>query len=231
MFKKFKEWSLRSKKTFAKGLCFDKLFWFFMLGSVFGVYYEQILNLIKSLLKNGTIFWEYRRGVIYGPFNPLYGFAAIILIWFFKRKKYTNLKIFIYGSLIGGFFEYMVCFLQEKITGQVSWDYSKQLLNINGRTTIPIMLFWGFLTVLLVSYVYPFISKYIEKMPYNLGGFLTKVCLVFMIINCLISWGAVIRQGFRIRGAKQYTIIDKFFDKYYPDDYLRKKYPNMKVAK
>ena len=33
------------EKKFAEGICFWKLFWIFLFGSIFGAYYEQILNL------------------------------------------------------------------------------------------------------------------------------------------------------------------------------------------
>ena len=35
------------------------------------------------------------------------------------------------------------------------------------------------------------------KIPYNLGFLLTRILLIFMIINIFISWGAIIRQNFR----------------------------------
>ena len=55
------------REVFARGICYSKLFWLFIIGCVIGTYYEQILTLVRL---NS---WESRQGVIYGPFNPVYG--------------------------------------------------------------------------------------------------------------------------------------------------------------
>lgn len=45
------------------------------------------------------------------------------------------------------------------------WDYFNIPLNINGRTTLPFMVFWGLGGMVLMKLVYPFVSKWIEKIP------------------------------------------------------------------
>ena len=227
MFKRFKKWCFKNPKTFAEDLCFDKFYIIYIIGSIFGVYFEQIRNLIIHYMEDGTIFWEYRRGVIYGPFNPLYGVGAVALTYVLLKKKLSNLNTFLYGSFIGGFVEYMISFLQETFTGSTSWDYSGFFLNINGRTNIPYMLVWGLLGLILVKFIYPFVSNRIEKIPYNLGKLLINSMHIFMFVNCFISWGAIIREGLRFRGIPAYTFLGKFFDKYYPDSFLIKMFPNM----
>ncbi len=225
--KKIKEWAYKDKRVFAEGLCATKLYIIYIIGSIFGVYFEQIRNLIKSLINNGTWFWEYRRGLIYGPFNPLYGFGAMVLVWLLLRKPLSNLKTFIYGSLIGGVVEYVVSFLQETFTGTTSWDYTGFIGNINGRTNIPYMLVWGGLAFILVKVIYPFVSKWVEKIPYNVGRLGTNIIHVFMFFDCFLSFGALIRWGLRRKGVEAVTFLGKFFDKFYPDAFLIKHYPNM----
>lgn len=231
MFKKFKNWCFEDKKVFAEGLSFDKLYIIYLFGCVFGVYFEQIRNLIIHYMNDGTIFWEYRRGVIYGPFNPLYGVGAVLLTYFLLRKPLSNFKTFLYASLIGGGLEYIISFLQETFIGTTSWNYSNYFLNINGRTNIPYMLFWGLLGIILIKVIYPFISKYVEKIPYNIGILFINCMHVFMFFNCFISWGALIRQGLRVKGKPAYTFFGNFFDKYYPDAFLRERFSNMKFVR
>ena len=122
-------------RTFAQGVCFYKLVWVFTIGSIFGVYYEQILNLMKSLLADGNIFWESRRGVIDGPLSPVYGAGAALIVYLLARRKRPGWQTWLYGALLGGAFEYTISFLQEWAIGTTSWDYGQQFLNINGRTT------------------------------------------------------------------------------------------------
>lgn len=212
---------------FAAGLSFKKLFFIFLIGSVFGTIYEDILIYLQTYFATGTGVWMLHRGVIYGPFNVIYGFGAAAMCWFLLRKKYTNWQIFIYSALLGGVVEFMLSFLQETFTGTTSWDYSGQLLDIYGRTTIPIMAFWGVLGLLLVKFIYPACSDLIERIPPRVGNPLFWSLLVFMIFNCLISWSAIIRQNLRHHNIPPVTPIGEFYDRYYHDEYLRKYFPNM----
>ena len=111
------------KSVFAEGYSLKKLFLIFVIGSVIGVLYEQLLNLVKIYLTTGDIVWELRRGVIYGPFNPLYGLGAVLVIYLLARPNYSNIKTFIYGGLLGGIIEYSISLLQEIFTHTTSWDW------------------------------------------------------------------------------------------------------------
>ena len=53
-----------------------------LLASIFGALYEQILNLVKVYFATGDIVWSLRRGVIYGPFSPIYGVGAVLIVYF-----------------------------------------------------------------------------------------------------------------------------------------------------
>lgn len=212
---------------FAEGLGFKKLFFIFMIGSVLGTIYEDILIYVLTYLETGTGVWMLHRGVIYGPFNVIYGFGAAVMCWVLLRKKYNNWQIFGLSALLGGLIEYGLSFLQETFTGTTSWDYSNQLLDINGRTTIPIMLVWGVLGLVLVKIVYPFCSNLIERIPIRIGNPVFWALLVFMILNCLISWSAIIRQGLRHNNIPPFTPVGEFYDYYYTDEYLHHYFPNM----
>ncbi len=215
------------KEAFAKGKCYKKYWIIFILISIFGCYFEMIKNLIEHYLANGTIFWEIRSGVIYGPFSVIYGFGAVLMTKFFVDKKMKDFNIILYGSLICGFAEYLINFLQEKFIGTVSWDYSDQILNINGRTTIPIMLCWGLLCYLFVKYVYPFISKNVEKIPSKIGNIVLHSLIVLLIIDMFISYTALLRQCLRHNNVKPLTFYGEFLDNYYTDERLKKAFPNM----
>ena len=216
------------ENKFAKGYCFYKYFWVFMIGSIFGVYWEQIYTLVLHLLKEGVWVWRLKRGVIYGPFNPLYGMGAVFLTMAFaKRKNCKWYHYLLYGALLGGFIEYLTSYLQELVVGSVSWDYHDKFLNINGRTTIPYAFFWGFLALIWNMWVYPKLSDLIEKIDYNVGEILTRVMIVFMIFDCFISWSSIIRQNYRRQNIPPFTIYGEFLDKYYPDEFLAKYYTNM----
>ena len=152
---------IEKEEKFAEGFCFYKLFLIFIIGCIFGVIYEElILNFFRFLI-NGSFHIEARRGLLYGPFSPVYGFGAVIMSLFVKEKR-SPFKTFLYAALAGGSVEYLVSFLQETFTHSVSWDYTGKLLNINGRTTVIFMIVWGLLGVIFVHIIYPFLSNLIK---------------------------------------------------------------------
>ena len=217
------------KRIFTSGLDFNKLFIIFVIGCLFGNYYEMILNLVRHYLRDGSIFWEVRRGVIYGPFSTGYGMGAVLMTKLLVGKNNKWYITLIKGALLGGSFEYLTSFLQETFTGTTSWNYSKKILDINGRTTIPIMLLWGLLSVVFIHFIYPWLSKKIENIPRNIGKPILVVFVVFLSLDMFISFTAVIRQSLRREGYPAYTYLDEFYDKFYTDERLKKVYPNMKV--
>lgn len=217
------------KKIFAKGICFDKLFIIFIIGCLFGNYYEMILNLVRHYIQDGSIFWEVRRGVIYGPFSPIYGAGAVIMTYFLADRNYKWYQVLLYGSFLGGACEYIIGFLQETFVGTISWDYSNYFLDINGRTTIPIMFLWGLFCLVFVRYIYPPISNFIEKIPYDLGKIILIFFIVFLTIDMFVSWTALIRQHLRRNNYPPLTFIGEFYDKVYTDERLQKAFPNMVI--
>lgn len=216
-----------SSQKFAEGLCFRKLFFIFLIASVIGTIYEDLLIFVRAFLETGVGVWMMHRGVIYGPFNVIYGFGAALMCWLLLRKPYKNWQIFLYSALMGGAVEYLLSLGQELVIGTRSWDYSNQILDINGRTTLPIMLIWGAMGLVFIKVVYPWVSSLIEKIPPAVGENLFIILLIFMIFNMVVSWSALIRQNLRHHEIRPLTPIGEFYDRYYPDEFLRKYYTNM----
>ena len=221
---------MKKDKVFAEGLCLEKICTIFIIFSVFGCYYEMILEFVKRFIKDGTIFWETRSAVLYGPFNVIYGLGAVIVLLILGRKYMRWYKVFIYGSLIGGLFEYICSFLQEKITSTTSWNYSHQLLSINGRTTIPIMIGWGLICLIFIKWIYPHLSNLIESIPNKTGTIILSILMILLCIDMLLSFSAVLRQNFRQNNMKPISFFGEFLDKYYPDERIKKAYPLMRFV-
>lgn len=174
---------------------------------------------------------EYRTGLIYGPFNPVYGFGAVIMtLCLHKLSKKNDMWVFIGGMLIGGAFEYLCSWVQEVLVGTVSWEYSQTPLNLGGRTNLLYSLFWGILSLCWVKWGYPLLSCAIEKIPNRWGKAITWVLVVYMAANMAISGLAVSRQTDRHMGIPPANAVSEFLDIHYPDSFLEKFYPNMRNA-
>ena len=89
--------------------------------------------MLLEFIKSGT--WQNRSALIYGPFNLVYGLGSVLFMISLYRVR--NLwVVFILGTFLGGFFEYMISWLQEIIFHTTSWDYSNHFLNFDGRTSL-----------------------------------------------------------------------------------------------
>ena len=211
----------QKEETFAKGICFKKIFWLFMVGCFFGCVFEMVNHFIHY----GD--WVSRRGLIYGPLNPVYGLGLVFFVIFLSKIK-NPVLIFLGGMLLGGGCEYLCSLVQEKVFGTLSWDYSHQLFNIGGRTSLKYMLIWGVLALVVMKIVYPFLSNLIEKMPVKTGNILTVILIVFMVANIIISVTACLRQSERAKGMEPSNKVEVFLDRHYPDKRLNTIFQNAK---
>ena len=197
---------------------FYECFWIFMFGCVFGTIWE----VFNHFIHHGTL--VSRSALIYGPFNPVYGCGALIFMLIVKIKN--PIKIYLSGMVLGGLCEYICSFVQEKVFGTVSWNYSNKFLNIGGRTSLFYMLFWGLLALVFVKRIYPHLSNIIKAYTFKYSDIVTFCFLAFMCFNCIISVGACMRQKERADGLKASNGVEAFLDKHYPDERLDKIYQN-----
>lgn len=206
-----------------KKLNFYDYFWIFFIGSFVGVVLEELYWLIK------TGMFESRQGLIYGPFNLVYGLGTLLLticLVNVKTKKNATLNTFCISFVIGSIFEYLCSVFQEEMFGTVSWEYGAKLLNINGRITLQYSIFWGILGILWIKYMLPILLDLISKIKLKTNHILTYILLIFMILNSFISFVAAYRQNERYNNIEPSNCFEKMLDKVYPDEYMYKIFPN-----
>ena len=216
------ELSARKNRGRFRSLDFGKCVFAYVLGGVVGTLWETVLNYCKG---NGFV---YCNGSIFTPINFVYGFGALV-IWIFlansNRKPYMT---YIYGTIGGGIVEYLLNFLEEKILGARSWDYSNEFLNINGRTTIPFMLFWGLLCLAVVYCVYNPLAKIYDKCPKKVMTTIAIVLLAIVVTDLTITVTALARYSARQQGVISKTELGLFLDRVFNDDYMKLHFPNQK---
>ena len=132
-----------------------------------------------------------KRGFLFGPLCPIYGWGALILIMFFSTYKKHNLKLFIYAALIFSVFEYLVSFGMEALFSLKWWDYTEDFLNLNGRISIFYSFAWGIIAILFINFVYPFFKKKINivlsKIPYGIQTTIVYGFGIILITDTVLS--------------------------------------------
>ena len=198
-----------------------KIFWIFVIGSIFGFFAEMLYALVYTR----TI--VIRKGLVYGPFIQIYGIGAIAYYLLTSKVKDPK-KLFFMGMIGGGAIEYIFSFLQEIFFGTISWDYSKFFLNLNGRTCLLYCVYWGVIAVVFLKVIYPFFQK-AESLIYKKGvRIFTVFFMIFMIFDITISCMAADRQLKRRQNLPPQSVVDEFLDRTYPDELLDKVYNNKK---
>ena len=207
---------------FARGLNFYKLFLLCFIGSFVGV----VLELFWCLISNGYI--ESRSGLVYGPFNLLYGAGAVALtLALYRYRNRSFLPSFIGGMVVGSVVEYACSWGQELILGSRSWDYSDMPFNLNGRICLLYSVFWGVLGVLWVKNIYPRMAKWILRIPNKAGKIVTWILVAFMVVNATVTAAAVYRWSERSQGHEAANALEAFIDERFPDNRMSRIFANM----
>ncbi len=212
----------QEQNRFAQGINAYKLFWVFFLGSLLGVIVETAF----CLLTRGH--YENRVGVIWGPFNPVYGFGCVALtLGLYFLRFHRDLHILFFGAIIGSVVEYFCSWAQEQVFGSTSWDYSAAPYNINGRICLLYSLFWGILACYWIKNIFPLLNAWILRIPQRIGKALTWALCVLLCADMALSVWAVLRWTERGQGMPPRNAVERFFDARFGDDRMQMLFPNM----
>lgn len=212
----------KKNKHFAQGLNMYKLLILCYMGSFAGV----VIEMLWCLLTRGYI--ESRAGLVYGPFNLLYGVGAVALTA--ALYKYRNKKrwiSFLGGMAIGSVVEYVCSWGQELLFGSRSWDYSHMPFNINGRICLLYSVFWGVLGVLWVKSLYPRVAGLVLKLPDKAGKITVWVLTAFFIVNAAVTVLAVYRWSMRVDMVAPGNEFWEFIDARFPNERMERIFANM----
>lgn len=210
--------------VFAQGCGFYKLVSLFFIGAFLG----DIVETIYCLITSGVLMS--RSSVVYGPFSIVWGLACSLLtLILYKYKDKSDGVIFVFGTILGGAYEYICSVFTELVFGTVFWDYSDYAFNLGGRINLLYCFFWGIAAVVWMKGIYPIISSWIEKLPARAGRIGCNILIVFMIINMLISGAALARYTQRDAGKAPDNKIEKFLDEQFGDERMERIYPNVTI--
>lgn len=211
----------KQESHFAQGMTFYKLFWVFFIGCFAGV----VLETIYCLIQRGH--YESRVGLIYGPFNLVYGIGALCLSGaLYQFRNRGRVFSFVGGFVVGSVVEYACSWFQEVCFGSTSWDYSNMPYNLNGRICLLYSIFWGILGIFWIKDIYPRMAKWILKIPNKVGKPLTWVLLVFMVFNSVMTLFTSLRWTARREGIEPRNAFEAYLDEHYPDERMQKIFAN-----
>lgn len=132
-----------------------------------------------------------KRGFLYGPVCPIYGFGAILLIECLKKIKTNSFGKFFISMIAFTIFEYVVSVVLESLFGLRWWDYTGEPFNFQGRISLAFSIAWGIIGVIFVDKIHPFIKRKLERytirFPHKVQVVVLNIFLVIILIDFVMS--------------------------------------------
>ena len=127
------------------------------------------------------------RGFLFGPICPIYGFGALILIGSLRNIKGNRILKFIIAIIAFSVFEYIASYILEVLFNQRWWDYSNDILNLQGRISLLYSLVWGILGILFTEKLHPFVRKKVEKVSSLISKKTQKFVIYTLVVIFVID--------------------------------------------
>lgn len=171
-----------------------KYFLYFLMYAIIGWIYEVFLEVVVYR-------WGYSdRGVLTGPYCPVYGVGALLFIFLIyhlikdkpiKRKIIMIPVVFILCALSATILELITSYICELVMGSWPWQtYVDYKYNFQGRIALSPSLRFGLGGVLFLYLLQPLFEKLVKKLKrkklnivFNIAVTIFTIDLIFFIIK------------------------------------------------
>jgi uncharacterized membrane protein len=105
------------------------------------------------------------RGFLTGPFLPIYGFGAILLLLLVYPYVNNPFLVFLASVVITSALEFFTHLVLDKLFHIKLWDYSNRPFNLQGRICLQNSLAFGGLGLLLLYVIHPVAKMLLGSLP------------------------------------------------------------------
>ena len=170
----------------------SRYFFCFLAYSFIGWAYEVFLEVVVYR-------WGYSdRGVLFGPYCPVYGVGAIVFLLcirpFMKKGRSLRFQII---QLIMVFFGCMILatgielctsYLLEAAIGSWPWQtYADYAINFQARIALSPSIRFGLGGLLFIYIIQPVLEKLMDIIPSKKRRLLICILLVLFVLDCIVT--------------------------------------------
>ena len=159
---------------------------FFHLVAYF-VIYSFLGWLLESIVRTICEKRMINTGFLIGPFCPIYGFGAIIMLLFLNGLRNNIILLFAISIIVLTLWEYIVGALLETLFHTKYWDYSDHKFNYKGRICLTNSIAWGILGVAFINYIHPFITQILSYVDFMYVAIIASIIALILLIDAIIS--------------------------------------------
>lgn len=149
------------------------------------------------------------RGFLYGPWLPIYGSGAVIILLFVLPVQNHLPLVFLAGMFSATMLEYITGAVMERLFHMRYWDYSDKRWNLNGYICLTSSLCWGCFSCLLLQVLHPPIRHIILNLPRAPAAFFSLSFTLVFTVDAVKSTQAALKTKDLL---KMLTQSQKLFD-------------------
>ena len=169
-----------------------EMFLFFYIVSVIGWIYEVFLEVVVYR-------WGFsNRGVLFGPYCPVYGCGALAMIiclgWLMERKirlfklNITPFLVFIGIVIVTTTIELKSRYIMEFTVGSFMWDYTRFSFNFQGRIALNPSIRFGIGGMVILYVLYPLFKKATNYLGTRKTNIISGSLAFTMVIDFLFTF-------------------------------------------
>lgn len=128
------------------------------------------------LVKDGVFI---NRGVQHGPWLPIYGAGAVMILVLLKRLRKKPAALAAAAVVLCGFVEYFSSYFLEISRGIRWWDYTGYFLNLNGRICAEGLTVFAVAGMAAVYVLAPALDRLLQRINIKV---MIPLCLAFCIV-------------------------------------------------
>ena len=176
---------------------YEAWFLYFILYSVIGWSYEVVLEVIVYR-------WGYSdRGVLHGPYCPVYGVGALTFLLCFhglmsqKEPRWLRLLkpliVFLGCMAVATGIELLTSYLLEWLTGSWPWQtYVDYGINFQGRIALSPSVRFGLGGIFFLFVLQPLFQRLVGALSPTVRTWVFRVILCLFLLDCALTWLPVI---------------------------------------
>lgn len=153
------------------------------------------------------------RGFLNGPFCPVYGFGALLIIGALSPLlplypfPLDLVLLFFAAVLLTSALEYLTSVLLEKLFHTSWWDYSQHRFQINGRVCLLNSFLFGIMSVFVLKVLHPPIQELLQTFPRTATFPVAGGLFVYFILDGTVTVIGILRMNGKLVQLQQ--ILDE----------------------
>ena len=151
------------------------------------------------------------RGFLNGPFCPIYGAGAMLVVTVLAPLKDRAVLLFLAGALLTSLVEYLTGLLLETLFHTKYWDYSAHRFHLHGRVCLKNSLLFGAMSIAALDFLQPAMLRLLGLIPKAAVPFLAAGLAVCLLSDTVLTVFEVSSLNGRLGELQQ--VLDEIKEK------------------